>query len=430
MSLPIIGGMVSQNILNLVDTAMVGQLGHVALAAVGLGGFANFLAIAFIMGLSSGVQAMAARRVGEDRLNETAKPLNGGLLLALCLSIPLTLILYFSAPFLFPYLIDDPDVVSSGVPYLQVRLLGIAAVGMNFSFRGYWNGVNLPRLYLKTLLIMHAINVFLNYVLIFGKWGFPEMGATGAGLGTMLSTYIGTGVYIFLGFQYARENGFLRQLPQRKTILTMLRLSIPAGVQQFFFAAGMTMLFWIIGQIGTAEVAASNVLINLLLVCILPGIGFGLACASLVGQALGRKDPDDAKEWGYDVVKIAALCVAILSSTAFIWPDFYLEWFIQDSKTLALARRPLQLIALAMPIDVAGLVLLNALLGAGASRTVMVVSISLQWLLFMPIAWLVGPVLELGLIAIWAAQCGYRTLQTLVLVVIWQRGRWQKINVD
>ena len=337
--------------------------------------------------------------------------------------------LWFLAPSLFPYLIDDPQVIETGVPYLQVRLLGIAAVGMNFSFRGYWNGVNLPKLYLQTLLIMHVINFGLNYAFIFGEFGCPALGATGAALGTTISTYVGTAIYLFLGFRHARSNGFFKGIPERATIMTMLKLSIPSGVQQFFFAAGMTMLFWIIGQIGTAEVAASNVLINLLLVCVLPGIGFGLACASLVGQALGRNDPEDAKKWGYDVVKIATVVVAAVSVTAVMWPDFYLQWFLRDAETIALARQPLQLIAIAMPIDIAGLVLLNALLGAGAARTVMIVSIALQWIFFMPIAWLIGPVMGLGLISIWAAQCVYRSVQTLVFFVIWQRGKWQQIKL-
>jgi Na+-driven multidrug efflux pump len=86
---------------------------------------------------------------------------------------------------------------------------------------------------------------------------------------------------------------------------SMLRISIPAGMQSFFFATGMTAFFWIIGRIGTAELAASNVLVQLLLVAILPGIGFGLAAASLVGQALGRGNREDAATWGWDVTRLA-----------------------------------------------------------------------------------------------------------------------------
>ncbi|MDH3728808.1 MAG: MATE family efflux transporter, partial [Myxococcales bacterium] len=139
LALPIIGGMLSQNVLNLVDTAMVGTLGDAALAGVGLGGFANFLLSSFVLGLSAGVQAMAARRVGEGRRAETAIPLNGGLLIALIIAVPWSATLIALAPEYFPWLTTDPSVVEQGVPYLRARLFAMAAMGMNFAFRGYWN---------------------------------------------------------------------------------------------------------------------------------------------------------------------------------------------------------------------------------------------------------------------------------------------------
>ncbi len=151
---------------------------------------------------------------------------------------------------------------------------------------------------------MHVCNVILNWLLIFGHLGLPALGATGAGIGTTISTYVGTAIYIGLALRHARPLGFLRSRVDRSTVATMLRLSVPAGLQSFFFAAGMTAFFWIIGRIGTPELAASNVLVQLLLVAILPGVGFGMAAASLVGQALGRGDRDDAVRWGWDVVRL------------------------------------------------------------------------------------------------------------------------------
>src|SRR5690606_32333350 len=116
---------------------------------------------------ATGVQAMAARRKGEGRDTETAVPLNGALVLAAIVSIPITIVLWFLVPVLYPLLNPDPEVIAGGVPYLRARILAMVAVGMNYSFRGYWNAVDLSRLYLRTLLVMHACNIFLNWVLIF-----------------------------------------------------------------------------------------------------------------------------------------------------------------------------------------------------------------------------------------------------------------------
>ncbi len=429
LALPIMGGMVSQNIMNLVDTAMVGSLGKAALAAVGLSSFAAFTSQAFIMGLSSGVQAMAARRLGAGRRKVMAVPLNGGLALAIALGVPLTVVLFLVAPALYPYLNSDPDVIADGVPYLQARLCALTAVGMNFAFRGYFNGVSLSRIYLRSLLVMHGSNLVLNYGLIFGNFGLPELGATGAGVGTAIATYIGTITYCTMGLRYARAAGFLRGLPDRQTFRTMLALSVPSGIRQLFFAAGLTTLFWIVGRVGTAPLAAANVVVNLMLVAILPGTGLGMAAASLVGQALGRRDKPDARQWGWDVVKAAVVVLGLAGLPMLVVPDLLLGVFINDLATIEVGRLPLQIVGATIAIDGVGLVLQNAMLGAGDSRRVMVVAILLQWALFLPIAYVVGPVLGGGLLAIWLTQAGHRTLQAGCFAAMWHRGRWAQIRV-
>ena len=264
LALPIIGGMLSQNVLNLVDTAMVGTLGDAALAGVGLGGFANFLFSAFVLGLSTGVQAMAARRVGQGRLAETAIPLNGGLLLALTIAVPWSALLISLAPEYFPLLTGDAAVVEQGVPYLRARLFAMFAMGMNFAFRGYWNAVDKSILYMRTLISMHVVNIFLNWVLIFGNLGAPELGAAGAGVASAIATVFGTASYFLLGRSYARDAGFFHGLPDRQTMSTIIRLAAPAGLQQFFFAAGMTVFLMLVASMGTPELAATKVIIDLI----------------------------------------------------------------------------------------------------------------------------------------------------------------------
>jgi putative MATE family efflux protein len=421
--------MVSQNVLNLVDTAMVGVLGAAALAAVGMASFANFMASAFITGLSAGVQAMAARRLGEGRETETARPLNGGLLLAVVLAVPWSLLLIYLADTLFAYLVDDPEVIVLGVPYLQARLFSMVALGVNFAFRGFWNGVNLSKIYMRTLLIMHASNIVLNWVLIFGHFGLPALGTAGAGIGSAIATFIGSALYLVQGLRIARPNGFLKGLPDRSTLVTMLRLSVPTGIQQFFFAAGLTAFFWILGKVGTAELAASNVLVQLLLVAILPGMGFGMAAASLVGQALGRDDPDDAKRWGWEVARMATLGVGLMSLVGLFFPDLMLRPFLHDPEVLALARLPLRVLAATMSIDTLGMVLMNALLGAGDNLRVMLVTLTLQWVVFMPVAYSVGPVLGYGMAGVWLVHIGYRILQAAVFSGIWRSGTWVGLRV-
>ena len=419
----------SQNLLNLVDTWLVGGLGPAALAACGLANFLNFMAVAAITGLSTAVQATAARRVGEGRLSEAAIPLNGGLLVSLAIGVPLSIVLIAAAPWFFPRMVNDPAVAAQGVPYLQWRMVAVALVGMNFSFRGYWSAVKLTKLYLYTLIGMHALNMLFSWTLIYGKFGFPALGTAGAGIGTSLSIAVGTATYFWHAGRHARNHGFLHGLPSREQLRALLKLGMPTCIQQLLFSGGFTALFWIVGQVGTAELAIANVLITLTLLSVLPGIGFGLAATTLVGQALGRKDPVDAHRWAWDVYKVAARLLIVLAVPMLLTPGPVLQFFLRDPHLADLGRLPLQLVGIGILVDGLGLVMMHALLGAGATGLVMKVSVGFQWLLFLPMAYLLGPGLGMGLTSIWLGMTLYRGLQSGVFTAAWERRGWVHIRI-
>ncbi|HEY1078160.1 MAG TPA: MATE family efflux transporter [Fontimonas sp.] len=429
LALPILGGMASQNLLNLVDTWMVGGLGPNALAATGLAGFLNFIAVAVITGFSPAVQAIAARRIGEGRAQEAAASLNGGLLLSLLIGLPLTLVLILATPAIFGALVEDPGVVAEGVPYLQWRLLAVVAVGMNFSFRGYWSAAKLSGLYLRTLLTMHVLNVIFSYTLIHGLFGLPEMGTAGAGLGTTLAIFVGTAQYFLLGLRHARAQGFLERRPSPEQFRSLLRLGLPSSIQQLLFAGGFAALFWIIGKVGTAELAVANVLTNITLTAILPGIALGIAAATLSAQALGRGEPDDAYRWPWDVFRVGAWIFGALALAMLLATRPILALFLREPALVEIGVVPLRLVGATILLDGLGLVLMQGLLGVGAARLVMTVATGLQWGLFLPVAYLLGPVLGWGLTPIWIAMGTYRLLQAAIFAAAWRGRRWLGVKL-
>ena len=429
IALPIIGGMLSQSLLNLIDAAMVGMLGEVPLAGVGIGGYAIFLVTAVVFGLSSGVQAQTARRHGEQAWRDRGQALNAGLLIALAITLPLTLLCLWQAPRLLAMINQDPAVQADAVAYFRWRVLSLAPVALIFCFRGFWNGIQRTGLYLRIMLVMHVINIVTSAGLIFGLFGLPAMEASGAGAGTTLSLFAGLALWAAYSLRHATASGFLGGWPPLGTLTTTLRLAVPHSFQQIWFAAGYAALFWILGQIGTASVAVGHVLVNLSLMLILPGVGLGMAAMSLVGQSLGRQDHRDATRWGWDVVRVAIVCLLILGGPLVVFPERVLGWFLHDPALIAMGHLPLQLTALMIIMDAAALVLAQALLGAGANRTVMLTTLGLQWLLFLPLAWWVGVQQEFGLIGIWWLQLAYRGLHSLWFAIIWQRQRWTTVVV-
>ncbi|HEY5718611.1 MAG TPA: MATE family efflux transporter [Motiliproteus sp.] len=427
LALPIIGGMLSQSLLNLVDTAMVGTLGGKALAGVGVGGYANFMAIALILGLSAGVQATVARRHGEQRLAEKAVPLNGGLVLAVLITLPLTLICLTLSPHIVGLISSDPDVLAVADPYFQYRVYAMLAVGLNVCFRGYWNGINRAMVYLRVLVLTHLCNVAISYGLIFGEFGLPQLGAPGAGLGTTIALFIGSFSYAVLTFHQARPRGFLSGMPSRETLINMLRLSIPTSLQQLMFAASVTTLLGIIARIGSHELAVAHVLIHLALLLILPAVGLGMAATTLVSHALGQERPEKAVRIGWDVMLITIGVLILISLPLALFAQQILGLFLHDPALVELGKLPLQITCVAICADAAAIVFTQALLGAGANRTVMWVTTLGQWAFYLPLAWLVGPYLGGGLVAIWVVQLLHRAGSSLVFAYIWSRKRWTAI---
>jgi putative MATE family efflux protein len=429
IAVPIILGLLSQTVMNLVDTSMVRDTGNAALAAVGIASFANFVAGAPIMGLSAGVQALAARRVGEAKPDTCALPLNGGLAVCLGFGVPWVTLIALAAPWWFPRLAGSEEIARVGLPYMYCRLAATVLVGMHFSFRAFWNATGRSTFYMINLLIMHCANVALDWVLIYGKLGAPKLGVVGAGVASASAAVLGVAMHVWMATRDARPQGFMRALPTRAELSAMLKISLPTSLQQLFFAAGMTALISILARAGTDTAAASKVMMDLNLAALLPAMGFGMAGTTLVSQALGRVEPHDAKQWGNDCARVAGATVFLLCSPMWLVPELVLSRFLSDAATIALAAPALRLMAFSTGVDAFGMTLMSCLIGAGDSRRVMIVSLVLQWVLFLPVVALLVLLMKEGLLAVWIAQIFYRAVQTGVFFGLWQRGRWMAIRL-
>ena len=177
------------------------------------------------------------------------------------------------------------------------------------------------------------------------------------------------------------------------------------------------------------ELAAAHILINILLTCILPGMGLGIAAASLIGQALGRNNPEDAKRWGMEVVKVGMALLGVMGLPMIFIPELLISFFIKDPMTIQAASLPMRISGISMCMEAMGLILMHSLLGAGATKKVMMVSITLQWFLFLPLCYFLGPITGGGLLMIWICFVGYRGLQSFIFLGIWKKGAWAKINL-
>jgi len=224
-------------------------------------------------------------------------------------------------------------------------------------------------------------------------------------------------------------SGFLKFFPTVETIKSLISISIPSGIQQFFFAASLTAMYWVIGKIGTMELAASIVLVNVMMIGILPGLGFGISATTLVSQALGRKDIQDAKKWGWDVAKTTCVALLVLGIPMWAIPNEISMIFISDLDTLKLIRYPMQMMGFYVALEGLNRVLMDSQLGAGNSKTVMLYSFVTQWVIFLPSAYLLGYKLGYGLMAVWISMFISRLFSASIFIRLWSGEKWAKIKL-
>ncbi|HXH41832.1 MAG TPA: MATE family efflux transporter [Thermoanaerobaculia bacterium] len=429
LAFPVTVALSSTLVMSLVDLAMVRPLGSRATAAVGLAVFANALILAFVVGMGPAVQGLVARRRGEGSTDAKCLPLNAGILTVLIVGAPATVLVYFLAPFFVSLVSSDPEVTRIAVPFLRTLYTAIIAAGMTNAFKGFWTGMERPIVYMKIVLFINVLNFLGDYVLITGRWGFPALGATGAAISTAFSLYVGLFINVILTWFRYRPEGFLTAKPDKSLLVRIVKLALPVTLQEFFLAAGLLVYLWIVGQIGTAELAAMNVQLRVGIIFSFLAGSVGNASATLVARSVGAGDLSGASDWGWDSVKLTVILITLLTLPLVLFPRYFLSIFLSDPHTLEIAIVPWQLATgLAGALSLLT-VFAYTLVSVGDGGRVALTMISTQWLIFLPAVWVVGPYLHYGLLQVVIVQVAYGAFAEALIVGFWVGGRWKNIRI-
>lgn len=429
---PIVLGMISQTLMNVIDTVMVGRLGAFALAATGLGGLLSWMILGSLGGLNIGVQAVTARRFGEGNKRGAGKVLDNGLLIALIIGTVCTLFISHGMSGLFRIFSDDREVVIAGSGYIYYRLLSGLPFMIITAQRGFFNGISRTKLHMLVVLVSNVLNVILNYLLIFGKFGLPRMEASGAGLATTLANVIGCLLFIYISLRKHRRKPFGYYNPSNldwNVCRGIIRLAVPSGLQVLLAMTGYAAFNAIISRIGTIELATTNVCITVWSLAFLPGTGLGISAASLIGQKLGEGLPDRAEEFGWESARLGILTMGMIGLIFIIIPEQIFRIFTDDSAVIEAGRIPLRILGCIQIFDATGMVLSQALQGAGMNRWVLLAEIAANWGFFIPGTFLVVFIFNLGLNAAWVVLAVYLIIFGSVVTMKFAGGRWKEVKV-
>jgi len=395
------------------------------MAGVAMASVVGTLTFTMVMGLSGAVQAITARRAGEGETTQVSSGLHAGLLLGLVIGSLVAVIMIFVAPAIFGTFNLETAARDLATSYFRVVALSIPAIGANSCFRGFFNGIAKTKVYMTSLLLTVSINIFLNWVFIYGNLGAPRLDAVGAGVASAIALYCSSLFYCIFAFRYGRPFGFASQRPSSETIRAVLRLSIPASMHQFLGCLVTMVFFAIISTLGTHELAASTVVFRLTLVVALPAFGFAIAGATMVGHTLGKKEPERAKLWGWDALKMGSFTMALLGLPMWLMPRFILGFFITDDPTtLDFAVVPMIVSGASLVVNGCRNIFIQLLNGAGDQKFVLKATQSYHWFVGTPLIALVALVFAWGLNAIWFCYAINYILVSVILMLRWNSGKW------
>jgi putative MATE family efflux protein len=429
VALPAIAGLSTQMVVSLVDSAMVGRIDDAkyALAAMGIGVLATWALISFFSSLATGIHVVVARKYGEGDYISCGITLNNSILIAVLIGSLVAMVgVFFSDPIAHLFATDE-TVGNYASEYLYYRFMGIPFFLISVSFRGFFFGISKTKIFMFSGIITNLLNMIFNYILIYGHFGFPEMGLAGAGLGSTLATVFDGLFYIVIILlpSYRKRFQNLKHLIISKNIISaIVKISWPVSFQNVFILIGFLSFVSITGIIGTLEQAATQAIISTLFISFLPCFGFGIAVQTLVGNNLGAKKYILAKIYGFETAKVATIYTIILGFVFTLIPEYVLLIITNDQTIIQTAVPSLRVAGFAQIFYGVGVVLANGLQAAGRSFYVMMSEVVTNLIIFVPIAYFLGVYLNLGLTWAWMALPVYIILYSLVIFLKFSSSNW------
>lgn len=431
---PAIAGMSSQMVVSVVDTAMVGRLesSEVALAAMGLGVLATWTLSSFFSSLGNGTHILVARRYGQGKFTEAGIVLNNSLLLSFLVGSLFGVLGFLYAFEAIDFLSSDITVSFAAAEYIKYRSLGLPFFLMAVSYRGFFYGIGHTNMFMFSAIITYAFNIIFNYVLIFGNLGFPRMGVAGAGLAASIGMLAGFLFFILVTFlkDYRKKYKYYQLYAiGSKHLGPIVRISLPVSFQNILILFGFLVFVAITGIIGTLEQASTQVVITSLYISFMPCFGFGIATQTLVGNSLGNNNTGEAYTFGVETAKLGTIFTLGVGVLFVAFPELVLMVITNNDAVIAVAKPLLQLAGIAQVAYGSGIIIANALQAAGDTLYVMYLEIITHWIIFLPVAYVLGVTLGLGIVGAWAGLPVYIALYTTFAWTKFRSGSWKAIRV-
>ncbi|MDO1501120.1 MATE family efflux transporter [Winogradskyella maritima] len=427
LATPVILGMLGHTLVSFVDNIMVGQLGSAELAAVSLGNSFIFIAMSLGIGFSTAITPLVAEADAEGNFEKGKSAFKHGLFLCTTLGLILFVGLYFSKPLMS--IMDQPqEVVILAGPYLDLVAFSLVPLIVFQAFKQFSDGMSLTRYPMYATIIANLINVGINYVLIFGKFGFPELGIVGAAIGTLVSRFVMLLYLWVLLAKKKRTKAFVTKIKifalTKQAINKLIALGGPSAMQMFFEVAIFTAAIWLSGILGKNAQAANQIALNLSSMTFMVAMGLSVAAMIRVGNQKGLKDFSNLKRIAESIF-LVGFVFAIGFALAFVvfhdsLPHLYVD--VNDPKNaldtmevVKIASTLLLAAAVFQVTDSLQVIVLGALRGLQDVKIPTLITFIAYWLIGFPVSFFLGKDDALGSLGIWIGLLAGLTAAAMML---------------
>ncbi len=332
ISYPIIFGNLAQTIMVFVNTVFLGHVGQIELGAVMLAGIYYLVFTALAQGFAIGVQIIIARRLGEQNYKRIGVVFEHGLLFTGILGLTLWAIMHFFSVDLLNFIIDSPQVYEAAMQFTNYRHYGILIVCVNYLFRSLYIGLSNTKIITYTTILMASVNIFLDYSLIFGNFGFPKMGISGAGLASVcaeLSALILFVAYTFVKIPYKNYAIFSFGKIEPSLLTSILKLAFPTMIQRLMSFGLWFVFFAMIEHTGELPIAISSIVRSVYMLVTIPAFAFSATSNTLTSRLIGAEKQNEIPTTLRQILKMSLslivplvlLCACIPEHIAHIYTD-------------------------------------------------------------------------------------------------------------
>lgn len=428
---PIFLGLLAQNVINVTDTAFLGRVGEVALGAAAMGGLLYICVYTIAFGFSVGSQILIARRNGEGNYRAVGPIMWQGTTFSFGMAVCLLILMYFSAAPLIRLLITSDSIYGATYEFFTWRIWGFLFAFVNVMFRGLYIGITRTKVLTMNAVVMALVNVVLDYALVFGELGLPEMGVRGAALASVIAE--ASSLLFFLLYTYYKvdlKKYGLNRFGQfdLSMVLRILRISCFTMVQYFLAMAIWFVFFMALERLGQRQLAVANIVRSVYVVLLIPVQALSTTANTLVSNLIGAGGSSGVVTLLHKISRMSFLIMVVCVGLCVTFPGSILSVYTNEEALLVESVSALYVVCGAMLIASLANVYFNGISGTGNTQAALVLEVFVQVFYALYII-VVGMVIQASVDVCFTTEVIYYVLMLGSSLIYLKKAKWQNKKI-